>query len=277
MNMKALRSNDVRRAVDVAGRVIGAVLHLRHRPIGREMLNSAGSVAAEWYVETLWHYLAKRSLLNGVSRFEVEFAQPARLSDRQIHFSLPHRAGDHLAMHFHVRRRTGDGKMGLVSVAAISVHGGSRRRHGVAPEPPFHPYGLEVRERNLNSAHNVSWFTLVAIIMDVARRGAQLTDSGITHVDPTLLYVVPRFSFTPFASAAAQHNLFVYSQFAVERPWVAGKTSTAVRVTMWAVANEEPWPIAESVVTVVRTSLIDDHRRPVDEMGKPVSRGARGD
>jgi hypothetical protein len=231
--MKALRSKDVRRAVDVAGRVIGSVLDTRHRPIVPEMLNSAGSVAAEWYVETLWHYLAKRSLLGGVSRLEVEFEQPARLSDRQIHFSLPHRAGDHFAMHFHVRRRTGDGKKtGLESVATISVHGGSRRRHGVAPEPPFHPYGLEVRERNLNSAHNVSWFTLVTIIMDVARRGAQFTDSGIQHLDPTLLYVVPRFSFTPFASAAAQHNLFIYSQFAIERPWVAGKTSTAVRITM---------------------------------------------
>jgi hypothetical protein len=41
------------------------------------------------------------------------------------------------------------------------------------------------------------------------------------------------------------------------------------------VANEAPWPIAESVVTVVRTSLVDGVRRPVDENGVAKA-GSRG-
>ena len=71
--MKPLRAADVRRAVDAAGRAITAALDMRHKPIVSDMLNSAGSVSAEWYIETLWHYLAKRQLLQGVSSFDVEF------------------------------------------------------------------------------------------------------------------------------------------------------------------------------------------------------------
>jgi len=56
------------------------------------------------------------------------------------------------------------------------------------------------------------------------------------------------------------------------KPWTRGKTSSTARVTFWAVANAEPWPIAESVVTVVRTSVVDGVRRPVDENGDVVSR-----
>jgi hypothetical protein len=40
---------------------------------------------------------------------------------------------------------------------------------------------------------------------------------------------------------------------------------------MWAVANDDPWPIAESLVSVVRTSVIDGTRRPVDETGRAKS------
>ena len=58
------------------------------------MLNSAGSVSAEWYIETLGHYLWKRQLLQGVSRFDVEFRQPARLADGRLHFALPHPDAD---------------------------------------------------------------------------------------------------------------------------------------------------------------------------------------
>ena len=50
----------------------------------------------------------------------------------------------------------------------------------------------------------------------------------------------------------------------------------AARVTYRAVANAFPPPIAESVVTVVRTSLVDGVRRAVDEEGTPVARSADG-
>jgi hypothetical protein len=43
-------------------------------------------------------------------------------------------------------------------------------------------------------------------------------------------------------------------------------------VTIWAVANEAPWPVAEVLVTVVRTSLVDGVRRPVDENGGTVAK-----
>ena len=88
------------KAVDAASKALGAVLDTRHKGIVPEMLNSAGSVSAEWYIETLWHYLHKRKLLQGVRSFDVEFKQPARLADKQLHFSLPHpdagRPGDGL-------------------------------------------------------------------------------------------------------------------------------------------------------------------------------------
>jgi hypothetical protein len=234
------------------------------------MLNSAGSVSAEWYIETLWHYLHKRTLLRGVSRFDVEFKQPARLADKQLVFSLPHPEADDLVMNFHVLRPTAASKQrARVPVAHITIHRGShRRRHGVAPDPPAHPYGIEIRERHLNSVRQVSWYTLVAVIMDVARRGLQFVDPREDRLDPHLLYVVPRFTFTPLAAAEAQPNLFVYPQFEIEQGWSAGKTSAAARVTYWAVANDAPWPIAESTVTVVRTSMIDGTRRPVNEQGK---------
>ncbi len=277
--MRVPRPADVRKvvgaagkAVDAAGKALGAALDTRSRLITPEMLNSAGSVSAEWYIETLWHYLHKRSMLQGVRSFDVEFKQPARLADKQLHFSLPHPDQDDLVMDFHVVRAAAatPKTRTRVPVAHVAIHRGShRRRHGVAPEPPTHPYGIEIRERHLNAARQVSWYTLVAVIMDVARRGMQFVDPREERVDPHLLYVVPRFSFTPLAAAAAQDNLFVYPQFAVEQPWARGKTSATARVTYWAVANDAPWPLVESVVTVVRTSLVNGVRRPVDDTGKP--------
>jgi hypothetical protein len=273
--MRVPRPADVRKAVGAAGKAIGAVLDTRHKTITPEMLNSAGSVSAEWYIETLWHYLHKRSMLQGVRSFDVEFKQPARLTDGQLHFSLPHPELDDLVMDFHVRRPDPPGKTRReVPVAHIAIHRGShRRRHGVAPEPPAHPYGIEIRQRHLNNARQVSWYTLVAVIMDVARRGMQFLDPRDDRLDPHLLYVVPRFSFTPLAAAAAQDNLFVYPQFEVEQPWLRGKTSASARVTYWAVANDAPWPLVESVVTVVRTSMVNGARKPVDDGGKPPQKG----
>lgn len=267
--MKAFRPSDVRWAVGAAGRALSAALDTRHKIIESDMLNSAGSVSAEWYIETLWHYLAKRSLLQGVSSFDVEFKQPARLADKQLHFGLPHPEADDLVMDFHVMRTSARAsKPSRVPVARIDIHRGSRRRrHGVAPDPPRHPYGIEVRTRHLNASGHVSWYTLVAVIMDVARRGLQFADARIDREDASLLYIVPRFTFTPLADAAAGENLFIYPEFAVEQPWVAGRTSATARVTFWAVANALPWPIAESLVTVVRTSAQEGVRRPVDENG----------
>jgi hypothetical protein len=273
--MKTLNAADVRWAVDAAGRALTAALDTRHKSIETEMLNSAGSVSAEWYIETLWHYLAKRSLLQGVSSFNVEFKQPARLADKTLHFALPHPEADDLVMDFHVMRTpAGEKKPQRVPVSRIAIHRGvRRRRHGVAPEPPMHPYGIEVRTRHLNALRHVSWYTLVAAIMDVARRGLQLADNRIDREDASLLYIVPRFSFTPLADASICDNLFIYPEFGVEQPWVRGRTSATARVTFWAVANALPWPIAESVVTVVRTSVVEGTRRPVDENGSATKTG----
>lgn len=275
--MKRLQAKDVRRVVGAAGEALSAALETRSKTIDPGMLNSAGSVSAEWYVETLWHYLNKRSLLDRVSSLEVVFRQPARLADRQLHFGLPRaEPTDRLVMDFHVRRREPDDAEPVkVPVALIIVHRQShRRRSGVAPEPPRHPYGIEVRRRHLNSARRVSWHTMIATIMDVARRGAQFADPRSGPPDPTLLYIVPRFTFTPLGDAHAEDNLFIYPGFAVEQPWQPGKTSSLARVTFWAIAHEAPWPIAESLVTVVRTSLVGDARRPVDEHGQVVERPA---
>lgn len=274
--MKRLQAKTVRRVVGAAGHALSAALETRTKVIEPGMLNSAGSVSAEWYVETLWHYLYKRSLLDGVSSLEVVFKQPARVSDQQLHFALPHSEAGTLLMEFHVRRRGAKGAGSeKIPVAQITVHRQARRRRpGVAPDPPLHPYGIEVRRRHLNSARRVSWHTMVASIMDVARRGAQFTDPRVGPLDPTLLYIVPRFTLTPLGDALAQDNLFIYPEFAVGQPWQPGKTSSTARVTFWAVAHEAPWPIAESVVTVVRTSLVDGARRPVDEQGRVVERPA---
>jgi hypothetical protein len=144
----------------------------------------------------------------------------------------------------------------------------------VAPEAPYHPYGIEVRQRHLNSSGAVSWYTLVSVIMDVARRGAQFNDPRADRFDPTLLYIVPAFSFTPLADAKAEPNLFIYPELSIDHAWASGKTSAVMRVVYWAVSNDYPKPIAESTVTVVRTSLVDGARRPVDENGKPVSKSA---
>jgi hypothetical protein len=275
-SMKPLRAGEMMRAVGAARQAVSAALDTRREPIVAHMLNSAGSVSAEWYVEELWHYLAKRSLLQGVSGFDVEFKHAAQLTDKQLLFALPHPEADDLVMDFHVVRAGADARRRVrVPVAHIKIHRGRRRRrHGVAPDPPHHPYGIEIRRRHLNHAKQVSWYTLVAVIMDVARRGAQLADGTLHYVDPSRLYVVPSFSFTPLADAAAQDNLFVYPEFRMEQPWASGKTSAAARVTFWAVANEEPWPIAESTVTVVRTRIIDGRRRPVDETGENVLKSA---
>lgn len=242
------------------------------------MLNSAGSVGAEWYVEAAWHYLAKRALLQGVSGLDVDFKHPATVADRHVHFSLPRPSENDWVMTFSVTRSSEDtrGKT-LVPVAEITIHRAKRRQLAAhVPDPPSHPYGIEVRERHLNRARQVSWFTLVTSIMDVARRGAQFADTAVyERVDPTLLYVVPRFSFVPLADAAAQPNLFVYPQFEVAQPWVPGRSSMTARVTMWAVAYEDPWPLASTLVTVVRTSQDQGLRRPIDEHGVPVRRGPR--
>ena len=272
--MKRLQARDVRRVVDAAGHALSAALGTRSKIIDASMLNSAGSVSAEWYVETLWHYLFKQRMLDGVSSLDVVFKQPARLSDRQLHFALPHPEAEHLVMDFHVRRRAdGSSRTDRIPVAQITVQRQPRRRRpGVAPDPPVHPYGIEVRRRHLNSAKRVSWHTMVGVIMDVARRGAQFTDPRLDRLDRSLLYIVPRFTFTPLGDALAQDNLFIYPEFAAGQPWAPGKTSSTARVTFWAVAHEAPWPIAESVVTVVRTSLVDGARRPVDEDGRPVAR-----
>jgi len=139
--MRVLRAADVRSAVGAAGKALGAALATRHKAIEPEMLNSAGSVSAEWYIETLWHYLHKHGLLQGVSRFEVEFKQPARPADRQLHCVVPRLERDDLVMDFHVmRRNAADKARTKVPVAHISIHRGShRRRPGVAPDPPTHP------------------------------------------------------------------------------------------------------------------------------------------
>ena len=268
--MKRLRAEDVRRVVGAAGEALTAVLETRTKLIEPSMLNSAGSVSAEWYVETLWHYLFKKDLLQGASSLEVEFRQPALLSDRQLHFALPHPDANDLVMAFHVMRRPAGAKRAeKVAVASIRVDRKThRRRHGVSPEAPYHPYGIEVRRRHLNSRGRVSWHTMVSVIMDVARRGAQFADPRIDRFDPALLYIVPRFTFTPLGDAVAQDNLFIYPEFALDQPWQPGKTSATARVTYWAVANDTPWPISESLVTVVRTSLVDGVRRPVDERGE---------
>jgi len=272
--MRRLRAEDVKRVVGAAGEALTAVLETRSKIIEPDMLNSAGSVSAEWYVETLWHYLAKRSLLQGVSSLDIEFKQPARPADRQLHYAVPHPEGGALMMAFHVLRTAqGARRPEKVPVAFIRVNRHPRRRrHGVAPDAPYHPYGIEVRRRHLNRLKRVSWHTQVAVIMDVARRGAQFADARFDRVDPTLLYIVPRFTFTPLADAVAEDNLFIYPEFALARPWLKGRTSAAAKVTFWAVANEAPWPIAESVVTVVRTSLVDGVRRPVDEQGRVVAK-----
>jgi len=211
--------------------------------------------------------LHKDGLLQGVSRFEVEFKQPARPADRQLHFVLPRLERDDLVMDFHVmRRNAADKARTKVPVAHISIHRGShRRRPGVAPDPPTHPYGIEVRERHLNGSREVSWYTLVAGIMDVARRGLQFTDPATERLDPHLLYIVPRFSFTPLAAASARSNLFVYPHVMVEQPWAPGRTSATARVTYWAVANDAPWPLVESVVTVVRTTMVGGVGKPISE------------
>lgn len=265
--MKTSRTAAVRLAVDAAGRALSAALDTRHKPIVPEMLNSAGSVSAEWYIETLWHYLQKRDLLQGVSSFDVEFRQPARLDDKQMHFALPHPEAEDLVMDFHVMRvPPGQRKSEKVPVARITIHRGQRRRkHGVAPDPPMHPFGIEVRTRHLNAKRHVSWYTLVSVIMDVARRGLQFMDERIDRVDERLLYIVPRFTFMPLADTTICDNLFIYPEFNVEQAWVKGRSSAVARVTYWAVANAAPWPIAESVVTVVRTTVVEGQRRPVDE------------
>ncbi len=276
--MKPLRAADVIHAVGVAGRAVSAALDTRRVSIAPHMLNSAGSVGAEWYVEALWHYLSKRSLLQGVSAIDVEFAQPATVADKHLVFSLPQPEADALLMSFHVLRAPASGERKVpVPVARIKVHRARRRRiASEAPDAPRHPYGIEIRERHLNHARQVSWHTMVATMMDVARRGAQFADATASELlDPTRLWVVPRFSFTPLADAAAQPNLFVYPEFALEQPWAPGRTSASVRVTIWAVAFEDPWPLASTVVTVVRTSLVEGVRKPVDERGVTAQKASR--
>ena len=276
--MKPLRAADVIQAVSVAGRAVSAALDSRRARITSDMLNSAGSVAAEWYVESLWHYLSKRKLLQGVSAVDVEFERPATLNDKQIVFSLPHPEADDLVMAFQVLRTpSAGGRKVPVPVARIRIHRTRRRRLAAeAPDPPQHPYGIEIRARHLNQARQVSWHTMVALSMDVARRGAQFADTAAQErFDATRQYVVPGFTFTPLADAAAQANLFVYPEFSLEQPWVSGRTSAAARVIIWAVAHEDPWPLASSVVTVVRTTLVGAARMPVDERGGARARGSR--
>jgi hypothetical protein len=275
--MKTLRAADVRRAVDAAGRAITAALDMRHKPIVSDMLNSAGSVSAEWYIETLWHYLAKRALLAGVSSFDVEFRQPARLADKQIHFSLPHPEADDLVMDFHVMRvPPGAKKSEKVPVARIAIHRGTRRRrHGVAPEPPAHPYGIEVRTRHLNAARQVSWVHPRRRHhgRGPARRAVRRRPhrSRRRH---TALHRAALHLHAARRRGAARQPLRL-SRVCDGAALGEGRTSATARVTFWAVANAAPWPIAESVVTVVRTSVVDGARRPVDENGDVVSKGGK--
>jgi hypothetical protein len=274
--VKVPLSEDVARTVGAAGRALKAVLETRRVRIEADMLNSAGSVSAEWYTERVWHYLWKQELLDGVSGFDVTFHYPARLADTWLYHVLPHPDVTDLVMDFEVLRKTaGTKEFEHVPVAHIVIHRNKwRRRRGVAPEAPYHPYGIEVRQRHLNSIGAVSWYTLVSVIMDVARRGAQFNDPRADRFDATLLYVVPAFSFTPLADAKAEPNLFIYPELSVDQGWTKGKTSAVMRVVYWAVANDYPKPIAESTVTVVRTSVVDGTRRPVDENGKAVSKPA---
>jgi hypothetical protein len=184
---------------------------------------------------------------------------------------VPHPGASDLTMDFHVHRKVAGNKTSTrIPVAQMTIRRGQwRRRHGSAPDAPLHPYGIEVRTRHLTTTGHVSWYTLVALMMDVARRGAQLADHQLDLDDrESLLYVVPRFSFIPLADATACNNLFVYPAFEVDRPWAGGKSSCAVRVTIWAVANDAPWPVVECVATVVRTLDIDGVRRPVDDLGR---------
>ena len=276
--MKPLRAANVIHAVGVAGRAVSAALDSRRVSITPHMLNSAGSVGAEWYVEALWHYLSKRKLLEGVSALNVEFEQPATVADKYLVFSLPQPEADDLLMNFHVLRTpSGGGRKTPVPVAQIRVQRVRRRRiTSETPDPPRHPYGIEIRERHLNHARQVSWHTMVATMMDVARRGAQFADEAASErFDATRLWVVPRFSFTPLADAAAQPNLFISPEFSLDQPWTPGRTSASARVTIWAVAFEDPWPVASSVVTVVRTSLVEGVRKPVDERGATAEKRSR--
>ena len=82
------------RAVDAAGKALGPRSTRGTRPSSPEMLNSAGSVSAEWYIETLWHYLHKRSLLQGVQqlRRRVQAAGPPRRQAAAL-LAAPSRAG----------------------------------------------------------------------------------------------------------------------------------------------------------------------------------------
>lgn len=256
-------------------RAVSAALDKRKVKITPDMLNSAGSVGAEWYVEALWHYLSKRSQLQGISAVDVEFGNPARPADRELVFSLPKAQADDFVMGFHVLRAgTVRPSRVAVPVATARVHRARRRSLAAeAPDPPLHPFGIEIRERHLNHLRQVSWHTMVAMTMDVARRGSQLADGAAAeHFDPTRQYVVPRFSFTPLADAAAQPNLFVYPDFSLPQTWANGRTSVSARVTIWAVAHEDPWPLVSSVVTVVRTAVVAGTRRPVDEAGAAVQK-----
>ena len=259
--------------VGAAGQALSAALDTRSKAIEPGMLNSAGSVSAEWYVETLWHYLFKRSLLEGVSSLDVVFKQPARQADQQLHFALPHPEAGDIVMDFHVRRRGASARPDKVPVAQITVHRQARRRRpGIAPDPPLHPYGIEVRRRHLNSARRVSWHTMVAAIMDVARRGAQFTDPRADPLDRTLLYVVPRFTFTPLGDALAPGQ-------PVHLPGVRGGAAVEARQDVDHGAGHLLGRGARSAVAHRGEpghrgpdQRRGDARRPVDEHGRVVER-----
>src|SRR5262245_26314771 len=178
-------------------RAVSAALDKRKVKITPDMLNSAGSVGAEWYVEALWHYLSKRSQLQGISAVDVEFSNPALPVDRELLFSVPKPQADDFVMGFHVLRA---GAVRTTRVAVpmptLRVHLSSRRILAAeSPDPPLHPFGIEIRARHLNHLRQVSWHTMIAMTMDVARRGCQLADgAAVERFDPTRQYVVPRFS-----------------------------------------------------------------------------------
>ena len=47
----------------------------------------------------------------------------------------------------------------------------------------------------------------------MARRGAQLLDPRVDRLDPTLLYIVPRFTFTPLGDGfVSQPGMWVGAQ-----------------------------------------------------------------
>ena len=178
--MKPLRAVDVIHAVGVAGRAV------RHstpaRPHPSHMLNSAGQcrrrvvcrIPLALPVEALAaarcerHRCRVRAAGNACRPAGVLLAAAAR--SRRSRDGLPRAAP-----------AAGWPSKAPVPVARIRIHRARQRRLPAdVPDPPHHPYGIEVRARHLNEAKQVSWHTIISMAMDVARRGAQFADTPST-------------------------------------------------------------------------------------------------